>query len=72
MMKQKKSLIKLKKQKKLLTEKNQFTKQINIHKALKVFKQKKTFGEDIYNGTITLKEADDYQTNLLNKIVNFN
>ena len=26
------------------------------------------FGEDIYNGEITLEEADEYQSNLLNKI----
>ena len=36
------------------------------------FQTIKTFGEDIYNGTITLKEANDYQTNLLKEIVNFN
>ena len=31
----------------------------------------KTFGKDIYNGTITLKEANDYQTDLLAKIMDF-
>ena len=30
------------------------------------------FGNDIYKGKITLKEADEYQSNLLNKIKNFN
>ena len=31
----------------------------------------KTFGKDIHDGTITLKEADDYQTDLLVEIMNF-
>ena len=35
------------------------------------FQTIKTFGKDIYDGTITVKEADDYQTNLLVKIMNF-
>ena len=30
-----------------------------------------TVGKDIYDGTITLKEADDYQTDLLVEIMNF-
>ena len=30
-----------------------------------------TFGRDIYDGTITLKEANDYQTDLLAEIMNF-
>ena len=31
----------------------------------------RTFGRDIYNGDITLKEADEYQSSLLNEIKNF-
>ena len=34
------------------------------------FQTIKTFGEDIYNGTITLKEANDCQNNLLVEIIN--
>ena len=35
------------------------------------FQTIKTFGGDIYNGSITLKEANDCQTDLLIKIMNF-
>ena len=31
----------------------------------------RTFGRDIYNGEITLKEGDEYQSSLLNEIKNF-
>ena len=31
----------------------------------------KTFGKDIYDGTITLEETNDYQTILLAEIINF-
>ena len=31
----------------------------------------KTFGRDIYEGKITIKEADEYQANLLTEIMNF-
>ena len=31
----------------------------------------KAFGKDIYDGTITLKEVNDYQTDLLDEIMNF-
>ena len=34
----------------------------------KNFQTIRIFGEDIYNGEITLEEADEYQSNLLNKI----
>ena len=33
--------------------------------------QTKTFGRDIYNGEITLKEADEEQSSLLSEIKNF-
>ena len=35
------------------------------------FRTIRTFGEDIYNGEITLEEADEYQENLLDEIKNF-
>ena len=35
------------------------------------FRTIKTFGRDIYNGEITLKEADEDQASLLNEIMNF-
>ena len=35
------------------------------------FRTKRTFGRDIYNGEITLKEADEDQASLLNEIMNF-
>ena len=59
MMKLKKSLTKLKKQKKLLTEKNQFTKQEYTY-SVKDFQTIKTFGRDIYEGNTMLKEVDEY------------
>ena len=31
----------------------------------------KSFGRDIYEGKITIKEADDYQTDLVVQIMNF-
>ena len=37
----------------------------------KNFQTIKTFDEDIYDGTITLEEADDYQTDLLAEIISF-
>ena len=39
--------------------------------SFKNFQTKKTFVRDIYNGKIALKEADDYQSNLLVEIINF-
>ena len=35
------------------------------------FQTIKTFGRDIYEGKITIKEADEYQTDLLLEILNF-
>ena len=35
------------------------------------FQTIKTFGKDIYSGKITLKQANEYQTNLLVEIMNF-
>ena len=50
---------------KLVFETNEYT------FSFQNFQTIKTFGKDIYDGTITVKEADDYQTNLLVKIMNF-
>ena len=36
------------------------------------FQTIKTFGRDIYNGTITLEKAKDYQNDLIDKIMSFN
>ena len=35
------------------------------------FRTIRAFGRDIYNGEITLKEADEDQASLLNEIINF-
>ena len=37
----------------------------------KNFQTTKTFGRDIYEGKITIKEADEYQKDLLVKIISF-
>ena len=39
--------------------------------SFKNFQTIKTFGRDIYEGKITIKEANEYQTNLLAEIMNF-
>ena len=44
---------------------------MNIHIVLKNFQTIKTFGWDIYDGKITIKETDKYQTDLLTEILNF-
>ena len=38
--------------------------------SFKNFQTIKTFGRDIYEGKFTIKEANEYQTNLLVKIMN--
>ena len=43
---------------------------MNIY-SLQNFRIVKTFGRDIYNGEITLKEVDEEQSSLLNEIMNF-
>ena len=53
------------------TEKNYSINQIKIHITLKIFQIIRTFGEDIYNGEITLEEADKDQSNLVEKIIDF-
>ena len=39
--------------------------------SFKNFLTIKTFGRDIYEGKITIKEADEFQTNFFIKILNF-
>ena len=39
--------------------------------SFKNFQTIKTFGRDIYEGKITIKEADEYQADLLTEIMNF-
>ena len=50
---------------KLVYEANQYT------YSFKNFQTTKTFGRDIYEGKIMIKEAYEYQTNLLVEIMNF-
>ena len=38
---------------------------MNIHIILKNFQTVKTFGRDIYEGKISIKEADEYKVDLL-------
>ena len=38
--------------------------------SFKNFQAIKTFGPDIYEGEVTIKEADEYQTDLLTEILN--
>ena len=71
MMKLKKSLIKLKKQKKNVDREKLISKTNEYTYSFKNFQTIKTFGQDIHEGKITIKEADEYQTNLLTKILNF-
>ena len=70
MMKLKKSLIKLKKQKKcrqrtIIYETTEYT------YTFKSFQTIKTFGRDIHQGKITIEKANEYQTDLLAEIMNF-
>ena len=71
MRKLKRNLIKLRKQKKnvhrekLIYETDEYT------YSFKNFQTIKTFGRDIYEGKITIEEANEYQTNLLAEIMNF-
>ena len=39
--------------------------------SFKNFQTIKTFGRDIYEGKITIKEADDYQADLFTEIMSF-
>ena len=49
-------------------------KQVNIYIYIydfRKFNTIRTFGEDIYNGKITLEEADEDQSDLADKIIKF-
>ena len=50
---------------KLVYETNEYT------YSFKSFQTIKTFGRDIYQGKITIEEADKYQTDLFAEIMNF-
>ena len=50
---------------KIIYEKNEYT------YSFKNFQTIKTFGRDIYEGEITIKEANEYQADLLVEIMNF-
>ena len=50
---------------KLVYETNEYT------YSFKIFRTIKTFDRDIYEGKITIEEADKYQTDLLAEIMNF-
>ena len=51
---------------KLIYETNDYT------YSFRNFQKTKTFGRDIYDGKITLEKANEYQTDLLAEIINFN
>ena len=70
-MKQKNSLIKLKKQKKNVEREKLIYKTNEYTYSFKNLKTKKTFGRDIYEDKITLEEAEKYQTDLLVEIMSF-
>ena len=70
-MKLKKSLIKLKKQKKNVDREESIYETNEYTYSFKNFQTIKTFGRDIYEGKITIEEADKYQTDLLVEIMNF-
>ena len=65
------TLRKLKKQKQWQTEKNQFKKINEYTYDFRNFQTMHTFGREIYNGKIALKEADKDQSSLLVEIINF-
>ena len=67
-----KSLIKLKKQKKNVDREKLNYKTFKHTYDFRKFKAIRTFGESIYNGKITLEEADESQSDLLGEIKNFN
>ena len=70
-MKLENSLIKLKKQKKNVEREKLIYKTNEYTYSFKNLKTKKTFGRDIYEGKITLEEAEKYQTDLLVEKMSF-
>ena len=71
MMKLKQSLIKLKKIEKNVDREKLIYETDEYKYSFKNFQTIKTFGRDIYEGKITIKEADEYQADLLTEILNF-
>ena len=65
-----KNLIKLKKQKKTQTEKLVYDAG-KYRYDFRAFNTIRTFGRDIYEGKITLEEADEDQSDLTNEIDDF-
>ena len=70
-MKQKKKLDKISEIEKTIDRENLVYKTNEYTYNFKNFQTIKTFDEDIYDGTITLEEADDQQTDLLAEIISF-
>ena len=71
MMKLTKSLIKLKKQKKRRQKKIHLRNKYEYTYSFKKFQTIKTFGRDIYKAKITIEKTNEYQTDLLAKIISF-
>ena len=71
MMKLKNSLIKLKKWKRMQTEKKLIYETNEYACSFKNFQTRKIFGRNICEGKITIEEADKYQTDLLAEVMNF-
>ena len=57
---------------KAIDRKNLIYKAKNESYSFKNFRTIRVFGKDIYNGMITLEEADKYQSSLVNEINRFN
>ena len=70
-MKLKKRLIKLKKEKKILDREKLFYKASENTCDFTIFNTVRTFGEDIYDGKITLEETDKDQSDLADEIDKF-
>ena len=67
----KKELDKLKEIEQIVYKEKLFYKTNKHTYSFKTFQTIRTFGRDICNGNITLKEADEYQVDLLVEIMNF-
>ena len=67
----KKELDKIKEIEKNVDRENSIYETVEYTYSFKNFQTIKTFGRDIYEGKITIKEADEYQVNLLTEILNF-
>ena len=71
MIKQKKSSIKLQKQKKNVDREKLFYKSNKNKYDFKNFQTIRAFGEDVYEGKITFEKADENQSNLVEKVSDF-